>query len=237
MGLKVENINVSYRDKEIIHNLSFDVENGEVLGIAGINGAGKSSTLKTIVGVIPFSEGKIKLNNTEADTVFKKEYIKEKIGYCPDVGGIIPAATPREHINLLLNLNKKNANANIEEALDLIRLVNLQDFLDSPCGSFSHGMMRRMSVVLASLNAEELLILDEPFDGVDPTGIKSIQEIIARHKAKGHGVIVSSHLINVLAETADRVMIMAQGKVLEAGKASAFKGDAGFKKYAKLLGI
>ena len=237
MPLTIDNVTISYKNKTIIQNLTFKVDDGEVLGIAGVNGAGKSSTLKSIVGLIPIQEGSIALNGKAALNIFEKEEFKSQIGYCPDVGGIIPAATPREHINILLNLNRKNTKEYYTKALELLKLVSLEDYIDTPCGSFSHGMMRRMSVVLASLNANKVLVLDEPFDGVDPTGIKSIQTIIKMHQAKGDAVIVSSHLINILSETADRIMVMTKGSVVATEDAALFKNNEGFKHYSNLLGI
>jgi ABC-2 type transport system ATP-binding protein len=237
MSLIIENISISYQNANIIENLSFKVENGEVIGIAGINGAGKSTTLKSLVGLIPMLKGRILVNGKEATSIFDKEELKAEIGYCPDVGGIIPSATPREHVNILLNLNRKNNKATQERAIELLKLVKLYEHIDTPCGSFSHGMMRRMSVVLASLNASKVLILDEPFDGVDPTGIKSIQGIINQHRSFGHSVIVSSHLINVLSETADKIIVMTKGSIISEQDAKKFKGDKGIKYYSKLLGI
>lgn len=238
MSLILDSINVGYKDKTIVKNLSLEVKQGESLGIAGINGAGKSTTLKSIAGLIPITKGKISLNGFEAKTAIDKELFKSQIGYCPDVGGIIPSATPKEHINLLINLNRDNKNkTKIQEAYDLLERVNLTKHLDSPCGGFSHGMLRRMSVALASFNAKELLILDEPFDGVDPTGIQAIQEIIKDHTNKGHIVITSSHLISVLSESTDRIMVMVGGEIVSASNSKKFEGYFGTKRYRRLLGI
>lgn len=238
MSLILNNINVGYKDKTIVEDLSIKVSKGEVLGIAGINGAGKSTTLKSVAGLIPIKKGQIILNDFEPKTSSEKELLKSKIGYCPDVGGVIPAATPKEHINLLLNLNGFGKNKEkIDEAYALLERVKLIEHLDSPCGGFSHGMLRRMSVVLASFNATELLILDEPFDGVDPTGVKVIQEIISEHKAKGHIVLVSSHLINILAEATDRIIVMVDGKIVAHTPSKKFEGYFGGLKYRKLLGV
>jgi ABC-2 type transport system ATP-binding protein len=235
MSLNVENIAVSYQDKHIIKDLSLEVMSGEVLGIAGINGAGKSTTLKTIAGILPFSHGSIGFNDNVMDSPINREIAKGFIGYCPDVGGVIPAATPREHINLLLNLNRVNNKENVKRAEELLKLMHLDEHADAICGSFSHGMLRRMSVILASLNAKDLLILDEPFDGVDPQGIKAIQEIVLWHKNRGDIVLISSHLIHVLAETADRIIVMKDGKIIDSAEAKKFSGDKGFRFYAKML--
>lgn len=238
MSLILDNINVGYKDKTIVTGLSLNVGKGEALGIAGINGAGKSTSLKSVAGLVPLQKGTISLNGFEPKTAADKELFKSKIGYCPDVGGVIPAATPKEHINLLLNLNGAGKDKKkIQEAYDLLDRVNLMKHLNSPCGGFSHGMLRRMSVVLASFNATELLILDEPFDGVDPTGVKVIQDIIGEHKAKGHTVLVSSHLINVLAEATDRTIVMVDGKIVAHHPSRKFEGYFGGLKYRKLLGV
>ena len=238
MSLILDNIKVGYKNKTVVDGLSFTVKEGESLGLAGINGAGKSTTLKAIAGLIPLNKGVISLNEFTPKNSIDKEFFKSKIGYCPDVGGIIPSATPKEHINLLLNLNNAGKDKQkIQEAYDLLEKVNLIEHLDSPCGGFSHGMLRRMSVALASFNATELLILDEPFDGVDPTGVEAIQSIVKEHKEKGHIVIISSHLINVLAESTDKIMVMVGGEVVSYSPAKKFEGYFGNNKYRKLLGV
>ena len=238
MSLSLNSINVGYKNKTIVQDLSFTVGKGEALGIAGINGAGKSTTLKAIVGLIPLMKGSIELNGFSPKTPNDKEIFKTKIGYCPDVGGVIPSATPKEHINLLLNLNHAGKNkSEIERAYHLLEEVKLIEHLNSPCGGFSHGMLRRMSVALASFNATELLILDEPFDGVDPTGIEAIQNIINEHKKNGCIVVISSHLINVLSESTDKIMVMVDGKIVSYSPAKKFSGYFGGNKYRRLLGV
>lgn len=238
MSLTFQNVAIQYKEKEIIENLSFSVDNGEVLGIAGINGAGKSTTLKALTGLIPTKRGYIILNGFSPSNSMQKEQFKTLLGYCPDVGGVIPSASPREHINLLMNLSHNfKDTSKVEEAYRLLETVNLKDFIDTPCGSFSHGMLRRMSVVLASLNAEQLLVLDEPFDGVDPTGINAIKDIILKHKSEGKIVIVSSHLIDVLSEVADRIIVMVDGEIKAEESGSYFSGTHGIKKYRNILGI
>lgn len=238
MPLNVENISVQYKDKKVIENLSITVDNGEILGIAGINGAGKSTTLKALTGLIPVKEGIISLNDFSPRTSLDKENFKSKLGYCPDVGGVIPSATPREHINLLMNLSHSSKDEEkVAQAYEMLESVNLKEAVDTPCGSFSHGMLRRMSVVLASLNADEMLILDEPFDGVDPTGINAIKTIINKHKQDGKIIIVSSHLIDVLSEVADRIIVMVDGEIKVEKEAEFFSGTSGRNRYKKILGV
>lgn len=238
MSLIIENIDVGYANETIIKSLSLKCEKGKALGIAGINGAGKSTTLKTISGLLPYTKGALTINRFTPKNYMDKEIIKSKIGYCPDVGGVIPAATPVEHINILMNLYPKNERAKIKEKAEfLLKLVQLEEKKYIPCGDFSHGMLRRMSVVLASLNAKEVLILDEPFDGVDPTGIKAIKTIIDMHKQEGMMVIISSHLIDVLSSVTDEIMIMQKGKIAALKPSSELTGEAGRIEYAKILGI
>jgi ABC-2 type transport system ATP-binding protein len=238
MSLIVENIDVGYSNETIIESLSLKCEKGKALGIAGINGAGKSTTLKTISGLLPYKKGKLTINGFTPKNYMDKEIIKAKIGYCPDVGGVIPAATPVEHINILMNLYPKKDRARIKEKAEyLLKLVQLDEKKYVPCGDFSHGMLRRMSVVLASLNAKEVLILDEPFDGVDPTGIKAIKTIIDMHKEEGVIVIISSHLIDVLSSVTDEIIVMQKGKIAAQRPSHEFSGELGRMEYAKILGI
>jgi ABC-2 type transport system ATP-binding protein len=233
--LSVSNLTIQYpsASKKAVDKISFQVKGGEVIGILGGNGAGKSTTLKAIAGLIPTVEdSKIIVYGREITKLETKEDARLLIGYCPDTGGLIRQATVEDHIQLVLG-NKRYLEK--ELAYQIIEQMGLIDNLSQEAGSFSHGMSRRLAVSLAVLNSDKVLILDEPFDGVDPIGVEAIQNIIKLAKENGLGVIVSTHLLSLLAEVSDRVIVMNKGRIIFKESGEYFrKSDANIK-YAEIL--
>jgi ABC-2 type transport system ATP-binding protein len=240
--LETINLKTGYNKNSIISSIpDLKIAKNSPLGIAGINGAGKTTFLKTIAGVLPILEGEIHFTSKNGTKLVLNDHLdmenfRAGMGYCPDVGGLIPAATPKEHINILLNLIPKHMRAEaIRKAEDVFQRMGLAEVVDSPCGTFSHGMMRRTSVALAYVNASEILILDEPFDGVDPDGVRRIQDIVEECAKNGTIVILSSHLINILAESVERILVMAGGNIISMEDSSSFKDAAGLEKYNNFI--
>lgn len=231
--VEVENLTVSFNGFIAVKNVSFTVNEGEVVGLLGGNGAGKSTTLKVLGGVLKPTSGKVYVDGLDLSNMSDVDMAKYITGYCPDVGGIINGATPREHIKLLLTLHKKPFL--YEEGIKLIDMFGLTDFIDTPSSGFSHGMSRRLSVLLATLASVKVLILDEPFDGVDPIGVTAINEVIKQAKEAGLAVIISTHLQDLLTNVADRIIIMKESEIIAGGKARRFKGRLGKRLYRILL--
>lgn len=236
--LETNNLKTGYTKESIISEVpNLTVERGAPLGIAGINGAGKTTLLKTVSGVIPILSGDAYFTTKNGTQLHLNKHVdmenfRAGMGYCPDVGGLIPAATPNEHVNILLNLIPKNMRESASRrAHNVFERMGLNKVVDSPCGTFSHGMMRRTSVALAYVNASEIIILDEPFDGVDPEGVRRIQEIINDCIKDNVVVIVSSHLINILAESANKILVMAGGNAITMEDSVSFKNAEGLKRY------
>lgn len=234
--LIVNNLSISYgkSPKPAVDQLSFEVSGGTAFGILGGNGAGKTSTLKALAGVMPVSAGHIYLNSLDLAQASQVDEARSSIGYCADIGGIIKQATVLEHIDLVKALRPDFQFSDIYVDR-LISDMGLGDHKHTPAGGFSHGMARRLSVLLAFLSASELLILDEPFDGVDPLGVEATLRLIEDAKNRGLVVIISTHLLSLLTEATDHIMVMNFGRLLHQGTSSEFKGDAGAQLYKKLL--
>lgn len=233
--VSVQNLTIKYNDFTAVDSVSFDIASGQAVGILGSNGAGKSSSLRVIAGVNPPSAGKVfidGLDMTSPDNVDKGRLLT---GYCPDVGGLIKAATPREHIGIMLAA--RNKLYLWEQALELVERFNLSDFIDQPTTGFSHGMSRRLSVILAVLASQRVLILDEPFDGVDPNGVDTTISIIQEAKAAGLGIILSTHLQELLVRATDDVLIMNKGSIIASGSADEFAGSEGAARYAEMIKV
>lgn len=233
MLISVSNLTVSYEKKTAVDNISFDVPAGTSLGILGSNGAGKSSTLKVLSGVIVPSKGEVLIDGNSMGDFNESNVAKMITGYCPDVGGIIPQATLREHIDLTLSLHRKLDMW--PAALRIVAQYGLTNELDTVVAGYSHGMSRRASVILATLSSSKLLILDEPFDGVDPKGVESVKHTIREAKNAGLSVIVSTHLQSILAEATDNIMVMTQGHIVTTQPSSKFLGSKGVKYYSNII--
>lgn len=231
--IKVEDLTVSFNGFVAVNKIGFEVKPGQVVGILGSNGAGKSTTMKALAGIIRPESGRIIVDKHTLTNIKEEENAKRVLGYCPDVGGLVVGATPREHIQLLLSLHKRTEDYDL--GLYLVNKIGLGEFLDTPVGGFSHGMSRRLSVVLATLASEKVLILDEPFDGVDPIGVDSIEQIIIEAKQSGLAVVVCTHLQSILTRVVDDVVIMKKGNILKRLPAIDLSGDEGEARYKQIL--
>jgi ABC-2 type transport system ATP-binding protein len=234
--LEVSHLSIHYPKtlKKAVDDISFNVAPGEVLGILGGNGAGKTSSLKAIAGLLPFEpETQITLGGSLLSDNSHREQVRSLIGYCPDTGGVIRQATVEDHIEILL-ANKKNK-VTRKEAYSVIEHIGLGDAIKQEAGSFSHGMSRRLAVALATLSAEKLLILDEPFDGVDPLGVEAIQDIVNEARKNSLAIIISTHLLSLLAMTSDRILVMNKGKIVAEDLSSAFTGEGSNERYSTIL--
>lgn len=231
--LDVKNLKVVYGTHEAVKGISFQVYPGEVLGVLGHNGAGKSSTMKRIAGGEAPSAGTISVSGYHLTDPFEVNKALKLLGYCPDLGGLIPSASPRDHMELTLKIHKKT---HLRKAIQpLLRDFDLLKREHSPSKTLSHGEKRRLSVLLAVLASETLLILDEPFDGVDPHGTELTQAFIQEAKDNGLGIVLSTHLQQVLAKTVDRVIVIDDGLIVAEGPASDFVGEEGEAYYKSIL--
>lgn len=229
----INNLVIDYGTLRAVDGITLQVYPGESVGLLGRNGAGKSSTLRVLSTSIPFTSGSISVDGLLLDDDREREMARHIIGYCPDVGGIIRTATIREHIGLTLALHGRVHLWN--QALELVDRFNLTDHIDKTAAGLSHGMTRRLSVILATLSSQRLLILDEPFDGVDPTGVETALDLVEEAKESGLAVIISTHLQDILARGCDRILILFEGKIVDQGPSEEFEGAAGKERYKSLI--
>jgi ABC-2 type transport system ATP-binding protein len=231
--VEVRSLRVAFGEVIAVDDLELTVRSGASVALVGRNGAGKSTTLRAIAGVVPPSAGDIAVAGVEvaADPIGARA----KVGYCPDVGGLIPRATPWEHLLLAARLRGLPAGSWERRAEDLLDRFELRDAADRVTAGFSHGMGRRMSVVLAAFVEPDALLLDEPFDGVDPLGVEATMGVIAEARARGAAVIVSTHLLPLAVQACDEVLVLRQGRVVSASPAEEMAGETGAARYRSLL--
>jgi ABC-2 type transport system ATP-binding protein len=231
--VEVRGLRVAFGSVLAVDGIDLTVPSGASIALVGRNGAGKSTTLRAIAGVVPPTDGDVIVAGVgvRADPTGARA----KVGYCPDIGGLIPRATPWEHLQLSARLRGLPDGSWEERAEDLLDRFELRDAADRITAGFSHGMGRRMSVVLAAFPEPDALLLDEPFDGVDPLGVDATMSVIAEARLRGAAVLVSTHLLPLAVDACDEVMVLRQGRVVGASPAAEMSGDLGAARYRALL--
>jgi ABC-2 type transport system ATP-binding protein len=228
----VHGLTVSFGPVVAVDRLDLALPAGSSVALVGRNGAGKSTTLRVLAGVLPPSSGSVRVAGVDA--VRDPSAAKARVGYCPDVGGLIPRATPWEHLQLAATLRGMGRGWE-DRAVDLLDRFDLGGVADRVTAGFSHGMGRRMSVVLAAFHSPEVLLLDEPFDGVDPLGVEASLEVIRELRLSGSAVLVSTHLLDLAVQACEEAVVLRRGAVVAAAPAAELAGPAGALRYRSLL--
>ena len=230
--VEVRNLTVSFGPVTAVSDFDLSVPARETLALIGRNGAGKSTTLKVLAGVLPPTAGQVAIAGIDA--VAHPDLARERIGYCPDVGGLIPRATPWEHLQLAATLRRLGPGWE-SRATDLLDRFDLLGVADRVTAGFSHGMGRRMSVLLAAFHEPDVLLLDEPFDGVDPLGVDATLDSIRELRATGSAVLVSTHLLDLAVQACEQTVVLRRGQVVAAAPSTDLAGAAGAERYRSLL--
>ena len=211
-AISLQEINKKYRTGFLgrkvvaLKDLSLEIEQGEILGYLGPNGSGKTTTFKVILGLIRPDSGTISINGRQGDENMRKE-----IGYLPENPYFYMYLTAKECLHFagqLKGMSKSERDKRIDE---LLPLVGLEHAADKQLRKFSRGMLQRIGVAQAMVNNPDILILDEPMNGLDPAGRKSMRDIILGYRDKGKSVIFSSHIISDVEIMCDRAAVIKNG--------------------------
>ncbi|WP_278557682.1 ABC transporter ATP-binding protein [Limosilactobacillus vaginalis] len=215
MALEIKNLIGGYSRIPVLKGISFQVKPGELVGLIGLNGAGKSTTINHVIGLLrPFS-GEITLNgvNIQQDPV---DY-KKQIAYVPETPILYDELTLREHIELTIkaySLNNEEAWIRARKLLKTFRLDNKLDWFPA---NFSKGMKQKVMICCALMTNAKLLIVDEPFYGLDPLAVHDLLELIEERKKAGTAVLMSTHVLDTAQRYCDRFVLLANGKVRARG--------------------
>lgn len=222
---------VRFGSVDAVRGIDVSAYGGRATALLGRNGAGKSTTMRVLAGVIPPTDGTVLVDGV--DVREDPLTVKRSTGFCPDVGGLVPRATPWEHLQLAARLRRMEGWE--LRAQDLLERFELGNVAHRVTGGFSHGMGRRLSVVLAAFHEPGVLLLDEPFDGVDPLGVETTQNVIADAKARGAAVLVSTHLRDLAMEACEDALVLRGGSAVAALDSEELVGEAGARAYRALL--
>lgn len=221
--LEIKNVSKSYGSKKALDNVSFKVKKGKIFGFIGENGAGKTTLIKAIVGIHDFDSGDILI-----DGVSIKEnpvLCKKKMAYVPDNPDIYPNLRGIDYLNFICDIyeiNEEERNTLIKKYADKFLLTSsLGDIISS----YSHGMKQKLVIISALIHKPSLIILDEPFVGLDPKSTKEVKDIMKELCKEGKTFFFSSHVLEVVEKLCDEVAIIKNGKIIESGKVDKIKGN------------
>ena len=229
--LVAQGLVVDFGAVRAVGGFDLSVGAGHCVALVGRNGAGKSTTMQVLAGVLPPSAGTVRIAGL--DPAQDAAGVRAAVGYCPDVGGLIPRATAWEHLQLAARLRgMRRWEPRAQALLDRFDLTGAADRVTA---GFSHGMSRRLSVVLAVFHDPRLLLLDEPFDGVDSLGVDATLEAVAQAQATGAAVLVSTHLLELAVRACDEAVVLKGGRVVGAAPAVELAGRDGAARYRALI--
>jgi ABC-2 type transport system ATP-binding protein len=229
--IDIRGLHVRFGEVEAVTGVDLAAYAGQASALLGRNGAGKSTTMRVLAGVVPPTAGSVTV--TGLDIRDHTLAIKQRTGYCPDVGGLVPRATPWEHLQLAARLRRMSGWE--DRARDLLERFELGDVAHRITAGFSHGMGRRLSVILAAFHDPLVLLLDEPFDGVDPIGVEATFDVIADARARGACVLVSTHLRELAIQACGTVLVLRGGERVATVAAGDMAGEDGARAYRALL--
>ena len=213
--LEINNLSKRYKNSKFysVKNLSFTLKEGEIFGFLGKNGAGKSTTIKCITGILPFEEGTIKVCGYD----IAKNPIEAKlnIGYVPDNHAVYENLTGREYVNYMGNIYRVPKEEIVERTNKFAKLFSMEHAIDNQIRSYSHGMHQKICIIAALIHNPKFWVLDEPLMGLDPQSTFEIRQYMKEHKKLGNTVFFSSHNIDMVEKLCDRVAIMNRGQLME----------------------
>lgn len=222
--LKISHLTKTFGEKKAVDNLTLHIRPGEIYGFIGHNGAGKTTTLKSVVGILEFDEGEILINNLSI-----KEYpieVKRMIAYIPDNPDLYDFMTGIQYLNFVADIFKIPAKERAERINKYADLFELRSDLAEAISSYSHGMKQKLAVISALIHEPKLIIMDEPFVGLDPKAAHTLKEIMRGICDNGGAIFFSTHVLEVAEKLCDMVAIIKNGKLITSGTMENVKGDA-----------
>ena len=222
--LEIKGLTKKYKnaDKNAIEDINLTIENGDIYGFIGPNGAGKSTTIKCLVGIHSFEKGSIMLDGLSIkDNPIE---FKHQISYVPDNPDLYEFLTGMEYINFVSNVYDEDVSK--EDIINLAKKFNLENNLLEPIRTYSHGMKQKIALIGALIHKPKLIVLDEPFVGLDPKAAFDLKEIIKELCQNGMMVFFSSHVLEVVEKFCNKIAIIKNGQIVSSGLTDDDKGDS-----------
>ncbi len=221
--LRIENLTKKFGDKKAVDSLSLHIAPGEIYGFIGHNGAGKTTTIKSIVGILKFDEGEILVDGMSV----KESPIecKKKIAYIPDNPDLYEFMTGISYLNFIADIYNVSSQDRTERIKKYGDLLELTDDLAQPISAYSHGMKQKLAIISAWIHNPKLIIMDEPFVGLDPKSSHILKEMMRDVCDKGGAIFFSTHVLEVAEKLCDKIAIIKNGRLIKSGTMEEVKGD------------
>ena len=222
--LKIEHLTKTYGEKKALDDLSLHIHAGEIFGFIGHNGAGKTTTLKSVAGILQFDGGEILVDGKSVRT--QPLECKKMIAYIPDNPDLYEYMTGIKYLNFIADIFGVSAQARQERIRKYADLFELTADLAQPIAAYSHGMKQKLAIISAWLHEPKLIIMDEPFVGLDPKAAHILKGMMRELCSAGGAIFFSTHVLEVAEKLCDKVAIIKGGKLIRSGTMEEVKGDA-----------
>ncbi|MBQ1288984.1 MAG: ABC transporter ATP-binding protein [Erysipelotrichaceae bacterium] len=221
--LIIEHLTKTYGEKKAVDDLSLHIRPGEIYGFIGHNGTGKTTTLKSVAGILQFDSGTITIagNSVTADPI----RCKRDIAYIPDNPDLYDFMSGIKYLNFVADIFGIPTDVRAERIRKYADVFELTEDLAQPINAYSHGMKQKLAVIAAWLHAPKLIVMDEPFVGLDPKASHLLKEMMREHCDAGGAIFFSTHVLEVAEKLCDKVAIIKEGRLIKAGTMEEVKGD------------
>lgn len=221
--LTIKNLTKTYGTKRAVDDISIHVESGSLCAFIGHNGAGKTTALKAIAGIINYDEGIIEVDGKD----IQKEDIacKRLIGYLPDNPDMYEHMTGIDYLNFIADIFNIDSTTRKERIEEYAKRLTIYDNLKQPIGSYSHGMKQKIALVSVLIHKPKLYLFDEPFVGLDPSASHALKTILKEECKKGSAILFSTHVLEVAEKLCSHLIIIKNGKIMGQGTMKELKGD------------
>ena len=222
--LRIEHLTKKYGEKKAVDDLSLHIEKGEIYGFIGHNGAGKTTTIKSVVGILDFDEGEIFIDGKSV----KKDSLecKRVIAYIPDNPDLYEFMTGLQYLNFISDIFGVEEKERKERIEKYSTAFEIKEDLASPISSYSHGMKQKLAIISALVHDPKLIIMDEPFVGLDPIASHLLKDIMREKCNEGGVIFFSTHVLEVAEKLCDKIAIIKGGKLIKSGTMEEVKGDS-----------
>ena len=226
--IEIKNVTKKYGDNVAVNDVTFNVEDGDIFAFIGHNGAGKTTLIKSIVGIHDFDEGEILINGKS----IKDDPIacKKEMAFVPDNPELYEEMKAIDYINFICDMYEVDQKTREDNISKYAQIFEIEKVLNDPISSFSHGMKQKIALISALAHDPKILIMDEPFVGLDPKAVFDVKEILNEMTKKGKIVFYSTHILDVAEKLCTKVAIIKKGKLVKTGSMKEIKGDKSLEK-------
>lgn len=222
--LQIQNLTKRYGQKCAVENLTLHIRAGELCAFIGHNGAGKTTTLKSCCGILRFDAGEILIGGKS----IREEPLacKQMLAYIPDNPELYEYLTGMAYLNFVADVYRVGKQERAERIARYAKLLELEKDLSQPISSYSHGMKQKLTIIAALTHAPKLILMDEPFVGLDPKASHLLKQVMREHCQAGGAIFFSTHVLEVAEKLCDRVAIVKNGRLVVSGAMEEVRGDA-----------